>query len=341
VNGGEAPLLPGHAPLREATDDCGCCQGTDLRTPAPIHNRPGLSSIDYRIGTQGDFKASMLGRLSSEAHPALARLRTRDDSDFSISLIDAWATVCDVLTFYQERNANEAYLQTATERRSLAELGRLIGYRPRPGVAASTDLVFTLEEPPGAPGAAVAETRVPHGTRVQSVPGPEETAQVFETVEEITARVSWNALRPRQSERVLPAFGHRGTWLQGVTTGLKPGDAILIVGHERSGEDPGSELWDFRMLTSVDPDPDANRTWISWTHGLGSVYPPALPAQKEHRIFALRLRASLFGHNAPHPKLLAAKPEASTTTYCRAWATGISTSISPIGASTLMLSIQR
>ena len=43
-----------------------------------------------------------------------------------------------MLTFYQERIANESYLRTATERVSLQEMGKLIGYRLRPGVAAET-----------------------------------------------------------------------------------------------------------------------------------------------------------------------------------------------------------
>ena len=70
----------------------------------------------------------------------LAGLTTRDPSDPSIALLDAWAVVADVLTFYQERIANEGYLPTALERRSLLELSRLIGYRLRPGVSASVRL---------------------------------------------------------------------------------------------------------------------------------------------------------------------------------------------------------
>ena len=48
----------------------------------------------------------------------LRNLKTRDPNDFAIALLDAWATVADVLTFYHERIANEGYLRTATERRS-------------------------------------------------------------------------------------------------------------------------------------------------------------------------------------------------------------------------------
>ena len=55
--------------------------------------------------------------------------------------------MCDILTFYQERIANEAYLRTATERVSIGELAKLIGYKLRPGLAASVALAFTIDAP--------------------------------------------------------------------------------------------------------------------------------------------------------------------------------------------------
>src|SRR5260221_13654608 len=95
------------------------------------------------------------------------RLTTRDVSDPSIAMLDAWATVADVLTFYQERIANEGYLRTATERRSILELARLVGYNLRPGVSASVYLAYTLED-------GAAETTIPVGSRSQSLPGAGE-----------------------------------------------------------------------------------------------------------------------------------------------------------------------
>ena len=47
-----------------------------------------------------------------------------------------WAYLGDILTFYQERIANEAYLRTSVQARSTAMLVSLIGYRPGPGRAA-------------------------------------------------------------------------------------------------------------------------------------------------------------------------------------------------------------
>jgi len=84
-------------------------------------------------------------------YPALNRLKTRDDDDFSIAFLDATAVMLDILTFYQERLANERYLRTATQLYSLTQLSQLIGYQPSPGVSASTYLAFTLTAAPGLP----------------------------------------------------------------------------------------------------------------------------------------------------------------------------------------------
>src|SRR5262245_7877773 len=138
--------------------DCGCCEGVEPITPQPVANRPGLDALSYRVGTHASFLETMQARLSSQAFPGLSGLRTREANDASLALLDAWAVVADVLTFYQERIANEGYLRTATERRSVLEPARLVGYVPRPGVASSVYLAYTLEEkiqPLVAPGSPV------------------------------------------------------------------------------------------------------------------------------------------------------------------------------------------
>ena len=280
-------------------DTCHCCEGVTAQTPATVINRPGLAAIAYRAGTHSQFKKSMLAALSDVERPALQNLKTRDDDDFSIALLDATAAVADVLTFYQERIANESYLRTATERRSLLELARLIGYELRPGVAASTSLAFTMDDTPGAP----LETTVDVGTKVQSVPGPDEKPQTFETVEKITARVEWNAIKPQTTQTFVPQFGDTHVYLKGTATNLKQGDAILFVGAEREGFS-GSERWDFRRVTKVSSDFDANKTRIEWAEGLGTTSPHLVLPSANPKVYALRVRASLFGFNAPHPLTL-------------------------------------
>ncbi len=293
------PLTVGDSAALPGDGDCGCCADAGSHVLPPLFNRPGLPAISYRVGTHSRFKSAILAQISSAKWPMLGGLRTRDDDDFSIALIDAWATVSDVLTFYQERVANEAFLRTATETLSVRELARLIGYKPRPGVAAGSYLAFLMEEAPGAPEQAVKAAPVPAGTRAQSIPGPGEKAQTFETIEEIEARVAWNLLRPRLRAPSLPGIGGTHIWLDGTATNLRPGDAVLLVDDARAA-DPGSERWDFRRVAAVEPDSAANATRIVWSEGLSSIDPVSQPAANP-RVYALRLRASLFGYNAPHP----------------------------------------
>ena len=89
-------------------NNCGCCEGISVETPVRVFNRPGLPAITYRVGDYAKFKESLITRLSGKALPALQNLTTRDNNDFTIALLDAWSAVADVLSFYQERVANES-----------------------------------------------------------------------------------------------------------------------------------------------------------------------------------------------------------------------------------------
>ena len=283
-------------------NDCGCCAGVTVETPVEVVNRPGLAAIAYRVGTHALFKKSLLARLSGSDLPALRGLKTRDDDDFSIALLDAWATVADVLTFYQERIANESYLRTATERLSVLQLGRLIGYELRSGVAASTYLAFTLEDAtaPGVPQ----QTTIDIGTKVQSIPGPGEQPQTFETIEQIKARAEWNTLNPKTTQLPDPRVVKDDVqaFLKGLNTGLKEGDGLLFVGSARQPNKSPSQQWDFRQVTKVTPDAVAGWTLVEWSKGLGDEKGTA-PAP-DARIYAFRKHVALFGSNAPDVRSL-------------------------------------
>ncbi len=190
-------------PLQAAdfADDCTCggtCRtGHDERlAPAPLHNPPGRTALDYRVDEYGGFLAALLDRLASPAYPALGGLTVRTPDDPAIGLLDATAVLGDLLTFHSERIADEAYVRTANEHRSLVLLGRLVGHRPRPGVAAATHLAYTLERDPRAETLPVL---IPRGARSNSVPASaDEQSQTFETSRDLTARWDWNELKVRR-----------------------------------------------------------------------------------------------------------------------------------------------
>lgn len=282
-------------------DDCGCCAGRSADEPTPIDNRPGLTTLHARLGTHASFKQAMLASLA--APPALDKLRTRDDTDPAIALLDAFAMSLDVLCFYQERIANEGYLRTATERRSVLELARTIGYELSPGLAASTRLAFGMETSPGAPQ----RITLPIGTRAQSIPGPDEMPQIFETVEAIEARPAWNALQVRTTS-LRPLVGSTDVDLVGIATALAAGDMLLFVaGERRDGSNP--KAWEVRRITRVQVDFDAQRTRVFFAEAIGTKV-GFLPASRIE-LFVMRQRAGIFGFNAPDWKSLADETKAS------------------------------
>jgi hypothetical protein len=283
----------------QANCTCGCCAGIAVLTPQGESNPPGQASIAYRTGTWATFKESMLARLSSADYPALAGFTTRADNDYSIALLDASALVLDILTFYQERLANESYLGTATQLYSLTQLSQLIGYQPSPGVSASVYLAFTLSAAPGLPTSLTTSAiTIPAGTTVQSVPGQGQTPQSFQTSANILGKPTWNMLAVQTGNPWLPQPHDTSVYLQGTATQLQPGDAILIVGNERIAH-PASTYWNLRLVSSVSIDAVNARTLVTWVEGLG-----ATPPQSSPQFYALRQRAALFGYNAISPLLL-------------------------------------
>ena len=223
-------------------DNCGCCEGQAQLTPLDTANRPGLPALVYRVGTHATFLETMKSRLSSlyidlprdefdehgkrlfDRRYPLSRLSTRASDDPAIALLDSWATVGAVLTFYQERIANEGYLKTAVERRSVLELARLVGYALRPGVSASVFLAYTIDANNRGP------VVIDEGSKAQSVPGPGELPQTFETSDALEARAAWNNLKPRPSRPQTKdsITGGACIYLQGISTNLKPNDPLLI-----------------------------------------------------------------------------------------------------------------
>ncbi len=225
---------------------CDCCEGTQVLTPVTITNRPGLAALAYRVGTHARFLETMKAKLSSQivdvpraddatqsdnTYP-LRNLATRTPDDPAIALLDGWATVAEVLTFYQERIANEGYLRTATERRSVLELARLVGYALRPGVASTVYLAYTIDDKQTTPA------EIPVGARSQSLPNPGELPQSFETSEALDARASWNTLNPRLTQpQTIDSINNRlfslVLWdLEGVLDTLNRGSVPLELQKE-------------------------------------------------------------------------------------------------------------
>ena len=259
---------------------CGCCDGVQAETPQTIANRPGLSQVSYRVGEWAEFKRTMLAALSTQ--PTLIPLKTRSDDDFTIALVDSFAVVCDILTFYSERSANEHYLRTATNVVSLRELAKLVGYKPAPGVAASASLAITIQSPPpalpGSPGQTPSQLvppviPIPAGLQAQSVPDPGRQPVTFETVAPIVARWGWNQLRPRLTQALSSDTKNASPnhlRLLGLIGSLAVGDLVLVLVNS-GGQTPAAT--GVNRIASVALDNSTLTTLVTFDNQFGS--PPA------------------------------------------------------------------
>lgn len=216
----------------------------------------------------------------------LHSLNAYTKDDHAIAILDAFSCIANVLTFYQERIANEGFLRTATERRSIASLSKALGYKLMPGIAASTFLVFMVEDSTGS----LKIVDVPAGTKVKNIPLPGELPQTFETMSSFKARMEWNLLRPNLIVKQKIESTTKGLMLKGLNLNLTSGDAILLLDEERM-KNPGSDAWEVRIISTIVLHPECDATFLTWDKPLLKV--------KKPMVYAMRNYANLFGFNAP------------------------------------------
>jgi uncharacterized phage protein gp47/JayE len=86
---------------------------------------------------------------------------TASEGDFGVALLELWAYVGDIISYYTDRVAQEAYLPTATQRLSLLNIAQLLGYTPSNGAPAAGTVTFVTPNPGPA-------TIIPAGTQLGS-----------------------------------------------------------------------------------------------------------------------------------------------------------------------------
>ena len=201
---------------------CGC--GAFV-FPQPIFNPPNLAAVDYRVGDYLAFRERLLSPVLGETE--LLAWRPTADGDLAVQMMEWWAYIADILTFYNERIANEAYLRTAQLPESVNHLVQLLGYRPRPALGARGTLAALLSSGTRLP------LRVPAGLQIQSKPGPGQAPQLFE-VDKTTAAGMPDVVVADVAPSHLPLLDGDGAslWLAGKVTGVKPADRLLLINSQ-------------------------------------------------------------------------------------------------------------
>ncbi|HEY8613613.1 MAG TPA: hypothetical protein VIL69_20330 [Roseomonas sp.] len=208
------------------TRECESFIGPVPPFPARVVNRAALPRIAYRVATYGEFRAALLRGLDRAVE--LRGWTHRAPDDPGIALLEGAAIIGDILTFYQERYANEAYLRTAGWRESVAELVRLLGYRLAPGIGGRATFAIEVKgsAPVGIP------TGLPLKLDLAASPDPAE----FQTAAPLTAwphLSRFHLYRARSYGKILPAGANQVEialpLARAQSLGLKAGDRLMLV----------------------------------------------------------------------------------------------------------------
>lgn len=261
----------------------GCaCEG--FIHPAVLTNPPGLRRIDYRAGDFLAFRHALLSARDGELE--LNSWRPGAEGDLAVQLVEWWAYVADVLAFYNERAISASLLRTAEHDEDLRNLVRIVGYRPRPAIAA-TGIVAAI-------AGGTKTITLPLGLKIESKPGPGKQPQTFEVGTD-------TSVAPPGEIAVDPApdttfSTEDGLLVKGVVSSIVANEKLLLVHREWTGlqDDLRRTIVTVRSTaTEVDPRGSKNtRVTVDADAELnGNV--------DEYRLFRSTQMARLrFGNNA-------------------------------------------
>jgi uncharacterized phage protein gp47/JayE len=228
--------------------------------------------IDYVTKDYDGFRQAMLNQIPL----LLPNWTDRSETDFGIVLIELFAYVADILSYYQDRVANEAYLDTATQRRSVTELLRLIDYQIGPGLAASAYIHFDTSADVNVTGA-----QIPYRLKTAGVPG--EPDRIFEITQTFALQQK-NSSIDLSSLSSLPA-GATSIQISHASHQLIPGQNVYF--EEKTPVGTGfqirrSPMLNITAVVSVDPNTDS----VSWLPPLLEPYTPANSTLKGNNVVA-------------------------------------------------------
>ena len=238
--------------------------------PAVIENPAGRSSILYRIGDYTTFRHALLLSLPQENE--LTQWKPSATADLALQMIEWWAYLADILTFYNQRIANQDYLRTADQAQSVERLIRLLGYRPQPGIGATATL------------AALVSSKQPimlsQGFAIQSKPGPGKQPQIFELDTQAALLPGGDvSADPVPATSTLGADG--SILLKGNISSIKTGDQLLIAERGWNG---ASKSYAVAYVVSSQPEISprgAKNTRVKFSAPLGL---PSGAAEADYRV---------------------------------------------------------
>ena len=200
---------------------------------ATINVQDKRQVIDYLARDYSSFRQALLDLIPAK----LPEWTDRSEASFGIVLIELFAYMADVLSYYQDRLANEAFLTTAQERRSIINHLRLIGYELSPAAPAIARLSLIVANN------VTQQIEVRRGDQFSTVSSKERKSVTFEYVEDRPLVVDFS------TAPTAPARKPDGSPLQGFkeAVGVIPIREGRSIVNEVIGVSDGSPNQRFRL----------------------------------------------------------------------------------------------
>ena len=207
------------------------CDGPDDPTPPVI--AAGLDDLPRQWSTFSELRLAMLDRARHKL--ALADWSARAKDDYGVMWLELWAYVGELLSLYDKAIADESYPRTAKLRPSLRRLVELLGYVPRPAMAATAELAVRA--------GGRAPVTLPIGTGFRSGAFDGEPPQVFELIAPATIHPALNQWPLGTPAAATIAGAIDELLLEPQTANAAIGDTVLV--------ELGASVAAVRTVTSV------------------------------------------------------------------------------------------
>ena len=106
-------------------------------TVTPPSNIP--IAFDYTSKDYFSIREELIARIQDR----VPNWTASDPADFGVALVEAFAYMGDLLSYYIDRSVNEAFLNTATQRESVLNIAQTYGYIPAGYRSATVELEFS------------------------------------------------------------------------------------------------------------------------------------------------------------------------------------------------------
>lgn len=233
-------------------------------------------SIDYTSKDYAGFLASMI----SYAQANFPEWSGASEGDIAVMLMEAQATAMDTLSYYQDRLMTEAYMSTATQRRSILNLASMYGYIPASPIPATGTITLVTDS-------TAPDTTIPAGTQistdfVESLDAPiifETTSTVIVPGSGGTLDVSIRQGQTITDEVIATSTGLAGQVYRLYNTPVIQGSITVNVGNTDGVDhyvniDNLLDAGPTDQVFSATTDENAV-TWIVFGDGVNGIVPPA------------------------------------------------------------------